>query len=161
MANAADTVGGWIDSATNWLWANVVAPALDDLRNWAVDALNGLASVFNTLSGWVTDFYNNVLLPVWQWVESAEQWLEDRLASRWDQVWAVTFGPARWPERARPLEQQRGPAGRRAGQEAAPMVCCLMRATYLHLLQFFTDPVGFLETHGRGGGGPVLVGSWA
>lgn len=142
IAHAADTVGGWINNATNWLWSGVVAPALDDLRNWAQDAWNGLTSVFNSLSGWVTSLWNNYIAPAFDWVSHAEQWLQGRLASWWDELYAAVFagpiGDLEWLWDNVPTWVEW------LGREAYPVVHALFDLGD-GLLRFLEDPIGYSE----------------
>lgn len=91
--NAPNTIGGWIESAWDRFWNDVVAPAINavtgfaqDVYNWAVDAYNALDSAYD----WVVA---NVIDPVVRWIESADQWWENHLAQWWDDIWSSTIGP--------------------------------------------------------------------
>lgn len=90
---APGIVGGWIDSAENWLWANVVSPAINDVMGWANDVYNWAVDAYNDLAAaasWVT---NNIIDPILRWVENAENWVQQHLAAFWDSIWAAYIGP--------------------------------------------------------------------
>lgn len=70
---AAGTVGGWIDNAWNWFYAEIIAPALGflgDAINFGIGALQWAVNEVNAGISWLVD---NIIDPVWNWVVGAAE----------------------------------------------------------------------------------------
>lgn len=83
IENAFSTVYGWITSAVTWWWENIILPAIGLIRdglNYAVEALQFAINLAQSALDWVI---NNLIIPLFQWVESAAvtvaHWIWDAL----------------------------------------------------------------------------------
>jgi hypothetical protein len=100
IENAATTVGHWIDGTWDWLWAYVIAPAIQlvrDALNYAVDVLQWIiAQVANNLA-WLLD---NVIAPAWDWIEHAVEtvggWIWDAVEGFYHNVILPLLADAEW-----------------------------------------------------------------
>lgn len=127
--NAFTYVEGLISGALTWLWVTIVLPAINALRDAADAAIGVVTSLVadaqsfalvlwndyivpatvwiqhagDLIGGWITSaiatFYNDVLLPIWSFVQSAAQ--EADTAWHWveqygDDVWHVIDAAWGW-----------------------------------------------------------------
>jgi hypothetical protein len=78
---AIGIASGWVNDLRSW-----TEGAFTDVYNWATTAISGIVDAYN----WTVA---NIIDPVSHWVDNAETWLQSRLASWWDTIWANTIGP--------------------------------------------------------------------
>ena len=90
---AETTIDGWINNAWNWFWANVVAPAIQlvsDALNWGLGVLQYAIDLAAQGLDWLV---NNIIDPVWQWIQNAASTVAGWVNGWWDWIWANVVGP--------------------------------------------------------------------
>jgi hypothetical protein len=93
IQNAATTIGGWIDNAWNWFYAEIIAPALallNDAINYGISALQWALNEAAQGLSWLE---TNVIDPAWQWVENAANTVAGWVNGWWDWIWANVVAP--------------------------------------------------------------------
>lgn len=95
--NWINNAGNWFNSLVatwwDWIWANIVVPTINAVQ----DALNVaeylLSTAISEVTGSLDWLVDNVVDPVANWVNNAENWIWQHIESWWNDVWSVTFGP--------------------------------------------------------------------
>lgn len=95
MVSEAERVGGWITNAVDWLWSNIVVPALAVLQS-AVDYVgSALGFAIDLVKNSLDDIWRNYIAPAFDWVEHAAEtvggWIGDAVSAFYNDVIKPVF----------------------------------------------------------------------
>ncbi|MGH7746049.1 MAG: hypothetical protein ACREQ5_14945 [Candidatus Dormibacteria bacterium] len=91
--NAASIVGHWIDDAWNAFYADVIAPALHDLRAVIDFGVGLLVAAVNDVRNGIDWLQNVIVAPLVSWVEHAAETVGGWIKDAWNTVYADVIAP--------------------------------------------------------------------